>query len=412
VSGTVIVGLDIGGSGVSCAAAELCPDGALDFIGFKKVHSSGVRHGEIVNVEQVSSAIITAVGEVGGQTGTAIKVVYTNLPSKGIAGYNASGVVTTKNGEVTREDVDAVIMSARAQTAAVGRKMLHVIPRTYSVDGHTDILDPRGMSGLRLASSVHIVTAPDSSYKNVVACLQRAGVSIAEVFDTNLSSKHAILHPEELNSGVALIDIGASTVNITVFTEGSPCHTSVIPVGGDYLTNDLVVGLRTSVSEAEKIKLQAQSCDINKAPAGHFKYLALDGKSEHAATNQIITHILSARVEEIMEGISQTLKASGKIPLLNAGIVFTGGTSHLPGLIDVASRTFGSNTPVRLVSGLHLNNATGIKTEMEGAPTCLGVVAAGHQHFIKNHRLMNPKRFGNGWASRLFTGAKKIFGET
>jgi len=409
VSGTVIVGLDVGGAGVSCAAAELQPTG-LEFIGFKRVPTSGVRNGEIVNVEKVADAIIAAVGEVGSQTGTAIKVVYSNLPARDISGLNTTGVVMTETGEVTENDIDQVINSARAQGVVVGRKILHVIPRSYSVDGRDQIVDPKGMSGLRLAASVHVISAPESAYKNLSNCLSRAGLNLAEVFESGWASHRVLLHPEELASGVAMVDVGASTINISIFVDGAPYHTSVVPLGGDYLTNDLSVGLRTSSAEAEKIKLQAKSCDINNAPSGHFKYLALDGRSERTATNQIITHILSARVEEMLDVVANDIESVIKFSKLRAGVVLSGGSIRLPGFTSVAGRFFGEGTPIRAGSEIITNEISGVTGDMSHHPGVLGVVLAGYKHFVEHQKLMNPARFESGLFSRILGSAKRFFG--
>ncbi|RMH51267.1 MAG: cell division protein FtsA [Zetaproteobacteria bacterium] len=343
----LIVGLDIGTHKIACIVAESTPDGKLDVIGIGTHPSRGLRKGVVVNIDATVESIRLAVEEAELMAGVEIKTVYTGIAGSHIHGYNSHGVVATKNGEVSAEDVERVIEAAKAMNIPADQKVLHILPQDYIIDGQEGIKSPVGMSGVRLEAKVHVVTGAVSSAQNIIKCCHRCGLEVADIVLEQLASSEAVLLPDEKEIGVVLIDIGGGTTDIAVFHGGAIQHTSVIPVGGDHLTNDLVVGLRTSPREADILKRKYGACLTRLVPADEMiEVPSVGGHEPRTMPRQVMTQILEPRVDELFEMVKSHLDQSGFRRQLSAGVVLTGGSSLLNGMVELAEEVF--DAPVRL----------------------------------------------------------------
>ncbi|MDQ7012037.1 MAG: cell division protein FtsA [Mariprofundaceae bacterium] len=343
----VLVGLDIGTSKIACVVAESAPDGKLDVIGIGTHPSRGLRKGVVVNIESTVESIRLAVEEAELMAGVEIQSVFTGIAGSHIRGYNSHGVVATKNNEVTREDVDRVIDAARAMNIPADQKILHILPQEYIIDHQDGIREPIGMSGVRLEAKVHIITGAVSSAQNIIKCCNRCDLDVADMVLEQVASSEAVLLQDEKDIGVVLVDIGGGTTDIAVFIDGAIRHTAVIPIGGDHLTNDLVVGLRTSAREADQLKKKYGSCMVSVvSPEDQVEVPSVGGRPPRPMPRQVMAQILEPRVEELFEMIKAELQRSGYQELVAAGIVLTGGSSLLDGMTELAEEMF--DMPVRM----------------------------------------------------------------
>lgn len=343
----IYVGLDIGTSKIACVVAEAGPDGRLDVIGIGTHPSHGLRKGVVVNIESTVESIRLAVEEAELMAGIEIKSVFTGIAGSHIRGYNSHGVVATKGGEVTAEDVDRVVDAARAMKIPADQKILHILPQEYIIDAQDGIREPIGMSGVRLEVKVHIVTGAVSSAQNIIKCCNRCGLDVADMVLEQVASSEAVLNQDEKDIGVALVDIGGGTSDIAVFLDGAIRHTAVIPIGGDHLTNDLVVGLRTSAREADQLKRKYGACMVSMvSPEEQIEIPSVGGRPPRPMPRQVMAQILEPRVEELYELVKAELTRSGYQELLAAGLVITGGSSLLEGMVELAEEIF--DMPVRM----------------------------------------------------------------
>ncbi len=342
----LMIGLDIGTSKIACVVAERTPDGGLDVIGLGTHPSRGLRKGVVVNIESTIESIRLAVEEAELMAGVEIKSIYTGIAGSHIRGINSHGVVATKSGEVNEDDVERVIDAARAMNIPADQKTLHILPQEFIIDHQDGIREPVGMSGVRLEAKVHIVTGAVSSAQNIVKCCNRCGLDVADMILEPLAASEAVLQQDEKDIGVALVDIGGGTTDIAVFLDGAIRHTTVIPLGGDHLTNDLVVGLRTSAREAEKLKRKYGACMVSAiSPEEQIEIPGVGGHLARPMPRQVMAQILEPRVEEIFELVKAELDRSGFQELLAAGLVLTGGSSLLDGIVELGEEIF--DIPVR-----------------------------------------------------------------
>jgi len=343
----VLVGLDIGTSKIACIVAEAAPDGKVDVIGIGTHPSRGLRKGVVVNIETTVESIRLAVEEAELMAGVDIQSVFTGIAGSHIRGYNSHGVVATKNSEVTREDVDRVIDAARAMNIPADQKVLHILPQEYIIDNQDGIREPIGMSGVRLEAKVHVVTGAVSSAQNIVKCCNRCDLDVTDMVLEQVASSEAVLMQDEKDIGVVLIDIGGGTTDMAIFLGGSIRHTHVIPIGGDHLTNDLVIGLRTSAREADQLKRKYGACMTSLVPPeDQIEIPSVGGRAPRPMPRQVMAQILEPRVEELFEMIKEELQRSGFQELAAAGMVLTGGSSLLDGMVELAEEVF--DMPVRL----------------------------------------------------------------
>ncbi|SEM29054.1 cell division protein FtsA [Syntrophus gentianae] len=345
MQGNVIVGLDIGTT-KTCAIVGEVTDTGIDIIGIGSHPSDGLRKGVVVNIDSTVEAVKKAVEEAERMSGYEIRSVFAGIAGGHIKAQNSLGIVAVKGREVGRDDVQRAIEAAKAIAIPLDRQILHTLPQTYVVDEQDGIKDPVGMSGVRLEAKVHVVTGVGTSIQNIEKSVTRVGLDINEIVLEQLAASQAVLSDDERDLGVALLDIGGGTTNIAVFWEGSIRHTAVIPVGGNYLTSDIATGLRTPITEAEKIKIDfgcAYPPMISKEET--IEVPSVGGRDPRSVSRQILGRIIEARTEEILTMAYKEIVRSGYEDVLAAGIVLTGGTSLLDGITELAEQIF--NTPVR-----------------------------------------------------------------
>ncbi len=346
MAGEIIVGLDIGTTKICAVVAEARPDG-IEIIGMGSHPSDGLRKGVVINIENTVNSIKEAVEEAETMAGCEIGSVYAGIAGGHIKGFNSHGVIALKDKEVTQKDVDRVIEAASAVAIPMDREVIHTLVQEFIVDDQDGIVDPLGMSGVRLEAKIHIVTGAVTSAQNIIKCANRAGLDVCDIVLESLASSEAVLNKEERNLGVALIDFGGGTTDMAVFSRGAIKHTSVLPLGGDNLTYDIAVGLRTPKIEAEKIKIKygCSLCSlIGKDETIEVPGVA--GRRPRTLSRHILGEILEPRVEEIFTLIHGELVRSGYENTISSGVVVTGGSAELPGVAEMAEQIF--NAPARI----------------------------------------------------------------
>ena len=341
----IIVGLDIGTTKICAIVGEVVEDG-IDIIGIGSAPSRGLRKGVVINIESTVESIRKAVEEAEAICGLEISSVYTGIAGGHIRGLNSHGICALKEKEVRSSDVEKAIDAAQAVAIPLDREVIHVIPQEFVVDEQDGIKDPIGMSGVRLEAKVHIVTAAVTSAQNIVKCANRAGLNVNDIILEQLAAAESTLSTEEKDLGVAIIDIGGGTTDLAVFSQGSPVHTSVLSIGGNHVTNDIAVGLRTPAAEAEKVKVR-YGCALSSLVGREetIEVPSVGGQSERILSRQILAEIIEPRAEEIFTLIKQEIQKSGYEDMTASGIVLTGGSSLLEGMPELAEQIF--NQPVR-----------------------------------------------------------------
>lgn len=346
IRGKVIVGLDVGTT-KTCAIVGEVTNSGVDIIGIGTHPSSGLRKGVVVNIDNTVEAIRRAVEEAELMSGCEIKSVYAGIAGSHIQGLNSHGIVAVRGGEVDENDVRRAIDAAMALAIPLDRKVIHALPQYYIVDDQDGVKEPIGMAGVRLESKVHVVLGAVTSIQNIIKSVSRVGLDVNDIVLEPLASSEAVLDQDELDLGVALIDIGGGTTDVVVFAEGSIKHTAVLPMGGIYVTNDIAVGLRTPATEAEIIKLKYGCAYTPLIPQEEtIEVPSVGGRSPRRVSRQVLGEIIQPRCEEILSFAHREIMKSGYEDLLGAGIVLTGGTSMIEGSIEVAESVF--NMPVRI----------------------------------------------------------------
>ncbi len=341
----LIVGLDIGTTKIGVVVAELCPEG-VNIIGVGTSPSKGLKRGVVINIESTVASIAKALEEAERMAGCKIHRVCAGIAGAHIQGINSQAVIAIKDGEVKKADIERVIDTAKALSIPTDREILHVLPQEFIVDGQGGIRDPLGMSGSRLEAKIHVVTGAISSAQNIIKCAERCGLEVTDVVLEQLASAYAVLSEDERELGVALVDIGGGTTDVAVFCHGSIQHTSVIPIGGQHLTNDISVGLRTPAENAEEIKKTYGSASAKMIGREEvIEVPSIGGRPDRILRRQILGDILEPRVEEIFELVAREIHRIGFRELLASGVVLTGGSALLPGMVEVAEHVLG--LPVR-----------------------------------------------------------------
>jgi cell division protein FtsA len=342
---SLIVGLDIGTTKICTVVGEASND-QVNIIGLGTFPSKGLRKGVVVNIESTVQSIKRAVEEAELMADCHITSVYAGIAGGHIKGINSHGVIAVKNKEITPKDVKRVIDAASAVAIPIDREVIHVLPQEYIVDDQDGIKDPVGMSGVRLEGRVHIVTGAITSAQNIVKCANRAGLDVAGIVLEQLGSSEAVLTPEEKELGAAIVDIGGGTTDLVVFSSGSIKHTAVFPMAGNHITNDISVGLRTPVEEAEKIKIRygcALTSLVRKDET--IEVPSVGGRKPRVLSRQTLAEIVEPRVDEILTQVRDELMRVGYGNLLASGVILTGGSAILEGIPDLAEQIF--NLPVR-----------------------------------------------------------------
>jgi cell division protein FtsA len=339
-----IVSLDVGTSKI-CAAIGLVNEvEQIDIVGIGQCESKGLRKGMVVNMEETIGSIKRAVEEAELMAGVTVESVYAGIAGGHIKGFNSKGVVAIygKNHEISREDMHRVMEAAKAVSIPADREILHVLPQEFILDGQDGIAEPLGMRGSRLEANVHIVTALSMSIQNLVSCINRAGIEVADIILEQLACSEAALTPDEKELGIALIDIGGGTTDLAVFERGSIWHTAVLPSGGHHFTNDIAVGLRTPIAEAEKIK-KKYGCALSSLLSDD-EVVEVPGVGEQKPrilSRQMLGEIIQPRAEEIFNLVLEEIKRIGYEKSLNAGLVLCGGGAVMEGMVEVAEEIFG-----------------------------------------------------------------------
>lgn len=340
--GELIVGLDIGTTKVVCVVGEVDEDGQLNIVGFGEAPSRGLRKGVIVDIDTTVGSVRQAVTEAEHMAGCRIESVFAGIAGGHIKAFNSHGVAAIKNGDVRVDDVSRVLALARAAAIPMDRDVLHILPQQYIIDGQDGIRAPTGICGVRLEAHVHVVTAAASSVQNIVKCAQLAGLKVADVVLEPLASSEAVLTDEERELGVCVVDIGGGTTDVAIYGNGSLVHTAVIPLGGNHLTNDIVVGLRTPILEAEKLKRQYGAARADMVPADEAIDVPSVGDREpRQLSRRILADIIEPRMEEIFQLVEREIRACGYEEQLTSGVVLTGGASLIAGLDEMAEEVLG-----------------------------------------------------------------------
>jgi cell division protein FtsA len=342
----IVVGLDIGTTKVCAIVGEITDEG-IDIIGFGSAPSKGLRKGVVINIAATEESIRRAVEEAELMAGVKIHSVYAGIAGGHIRGFNSHGIVAVKDGEIRQADVNRVIDAAKAVAIPQDREVIHVLPQQYIIDDQDGITEPLGMSAVRLEARVHIVTAALTSAQNIIKCTNRAGLHCQAIVLEQLASADAVLTQDEKELGVCLIDIGGGTTDIAVFNDGSVVHTAVLPIGGNHLTNDIAIGIRTPQDEAEKIKKRfgsAVAANVNREEM--IEVPSVGGRKPRVLSRQILCEIIEPRVEEIFQLVKEEIQNTGYEELLASGVVVTGGTALLEDITAIGEEVLG--LPVRL----------------------------------------------------------------
>jgi cell division protein FtsA len=337
----VIAGLDLGTTKVSVIVAEVTEDG-VDIIGIGSVPSHGLKKGVVVNIDATVRAIKTAIEQAETMSGIKINTVYAGIAGSHVTGLNKEGVAAISNREVTQSDVDRVLEQAKAIPLPSDRQVLHVLPQEYIVDGHDGIPEPIGMSGVRLEARCHLVTAASHAVENIIKCAERVNLHVAEVVLEPLASAAAVLSADEKEIGVVLIDIGGGTTDVIIYMDGAVVYTSVIPIGGINLTNDIASGLRTPVAEAERIKMKygcAMTAMVDDEET--IEVPSVGGRGPRVLPRRLLAEIIEPRVDEIFQAVRHVIHESGFVEMLASGAVITGGSTLLDGMPEMAEQVMG-----------------------------------------------------------------------
>ncbi|MGZ3690099.1 MAG: cell division protein FtsA [Pseudobdellovibrio sp.] len=409
-NGPVLASLDLGSSSVKLVYSVvnalqkhegLHQETQIDVVGVGLAPNTGTKHGVVVNIEATTDSIRKAKEEAELMSGYRTDEVWVSVCGTHIQSFDSKGMVAIKNKEVTTQDVERVIEAAKAIMVPADRTVLHVIPREYKIDAQDGISDPIGMSGIRLEASVHIVTASQSAISNLIKCIEKAGFKVMGIVLDHLASSKAILSEDEKNLGVCAVDIGGGSSKIIYFVNGSVAHIAVIPVGGAHFTNDISVGLRTPQYAAEKLKKKYGTAVASLVSEDDIVEVeGVGGRKSRTIPRRELAHIIEARAEECLGMIANNVRISGLQPVLGSGIVMTGGTSSLDGLIEMGEFVF--DIPVRRGFPKQVG---GLKDVVKGGEfaTSIGLL----MHGLEQRREYYAKKESGG---SLFAGSPSLDG--
>lgn len=343
----MIVGLDIGTSKVVAIVGEISPAGELSIVGIGSHKSSGLKKGVVVNIESTVQSIQRAIEEAELMAGCQIHSVYAGIAGSHIRSLNSHGIVAIKDREVFQQDLDRVIDAAQAVAIPADQRILHILPQEYLIDEQEGVKEPLGMSGVRLEAKVHLVTCAVNAAQNIEKCIRRCGLEVEDIILEQLASSYAVLTDDEKELGVCLVDIGGGTTDIAIFTEGAIRHTGVIPIAGDQVTNDIAMALRTPTQYAEEIKIK-YACALAKLTGVEetIKVPSVGDRPSRDLSRQALAEVVEPRYDELFTLVQAELRRSGFEDMVAAGIVLSGGTAKMEGVVDLAEEIF--HMPVRL----------------------------------------------------------------
>ncbi len=401
--GELIVGLDIGTTKICAVVGEVFSD-RVDIIGLGAHPSVGLRKGVVVNIDSTVQSIRKAVEDAENMANCEISSVYVGIAGSHVKGFNSHGLIPLRHKEIIQSDIEQVVYAAKAVAISQDQEIIHVLPQHFIVDSQGGIQDPAGMTGVRLEADVHIVTGSATAVHNIIKCCNLAGLEVDDIVLEPIASAEAALTPEEIELGVALLDIGGGTSDLAVFADGCILQTFVLGIGGHNLTNDLSIGLRTPMKKAEQLKEKfgcAIASMIDKDQA--IEVPSVGGRRSRKLSQRVMGEILEPRVEELLTLINQELVESGNKDFVTAGVVLTGGTAMLDHMVDLAEQIF--DLPVRIGYPLHVGGITDIVSTPQCA-TGVGLVLFGMKH-------KSPAGFKTGderLLGRVARGLKGIFG--
>ncbi len=372
----LIVGLDIGTSKVLAIVGEVNVEGEVEIIGYGHHPATGMRKGVVANIEETVTAIQRAVEEAELMAGCQIYSVFAGIAGAHINSFNSHGVVAVRDGEVDESDLDRVIESAKAVAIPNDQSILHLLPQEYIIDGQEGIRFPIGMNGIRLEANLHMVTASVSAEKNIEKCIRRCGLEVDDVILEQLASCESVLTEDEKELGVCLVDIGGGTTDIAVYSEGAVRHTAVIPVAGDQITNDIAIALRTPTQSAEDIK-KRYACALRQLapPDESIEVQTVGDRPPRKLSKQTLAEVVEPRIEELFELVRLDLRRNGFENLIRSGVVLTGGSSKMEGMVELAEEIF--HSPVRLGSPKYLGGLSEVVRNPIYS-TGVGLVQFGH----------------------------------
>lgn len=368
----IVMGLDIGTTKICAIVGEQnAEDDTVEIIGIGSSPSKGLRKGVVVNIESTVESIKQAVEAAQESADVHIDAVYVGIAGGHIKGINSHGIIALKSGEVTHADIERVVEAARAVAMPLDREVIHILPQEFIIDDQEGIQEPLGMAGVRLEAKVHIVTSAVASVQNIVRCVNRAGLDVKDIVLEQLASGEAVLTPHERELGTVLIDIGGGTTDIAIFAEGGVRYTTVLALGGNHITNDIAIGLRTPTMEAERLK-RTYGCALTSLVREDETFdvpTVVGGREPRILSRKLLSEVIESRVEEIFSLAHREVKKSGFADMINAGVVITGGSTLLEGMTESAERVF--ELPVR--QGV----PTGIRGEIEEVYSPLYATAVG-----------------------------------
>ncbi|TAM42774.1 MAG: cell division protein FtsA [Burkholderiaceae bacterium] len=336
----LVVGLDIGTAKVMVVVAEVLTGGELKLAGLGIAHSNGLKRGVVVNIDATVASIQQALREAELMADCKITRVYTGITGSHIRGMNSSGMVAVKDKEVTPADVARVMETAKAINISSDQRLLLVEPQEFVIDGQ-EVKEPIGMSGIRLEAKIHIVTGAQSAAENIIKCVRRCGLDVDQLMLNALASSQAVLTEDERELGVALVDIGAGTTDVAIFTNGAIRHTAVIPIAGDLITSDIAMALRTPTKDAEDIKVESgYAKQLLADPDTQVEVPGLGDRGPRMLSRQALAGVIEPRVEEIFSLVQQVVRESGFEEVLSSGIVLTGGSCVMPGMVELGEDIF------------------------------------------------------------------------
>ena len=391
----LIVGLDIGTSKVVAIVGEINNSGDIEIIGIGSHRSSGLKKGVVVNIESTVQSIQCAIEEAELMAGCEIHSVFAGIAGSHINSLNSHGIVAIKDREVFSHDIERVIDAAQAVAIPADQKVLHILPQEYLIDNQDGVKEPLGMFGVRLEAKVHLVTCAVNAAQNIEKCIRRCGLEVEDIILEQLASSYAVLTNDEKELGVCLVDIGGGTTDIAIFTEGSIRHTGVIPIAGDQVTNDIAMALRTPTLHAEDIKIK-YACALAKLTSSDetIQVPSVGDRPARSLSRQSLAEVVEPRYDELFTLIQAELRRSGFEGLVAAGVVLTGGTSKMEGVVELAEEIF--HMPVRLGSP---QNISGLKDIVNNPiyATGVGLLLYGKQKY-QGHTVKNRENRSNWWA--------------
>ena len=378
-----IVGIDIGTSKIICIVGEVDESGHLTIIGLGKHPSTGLKKGVVVNIEATVMSIQKAVEQAEAMAEIQIRDVYTGIAGSHIRSFNSHGIVAISASEVVHSDVDRVIDAARAVAIPADQKILHILPQEFIIDQQDGIKEPVGMAGVRLEAKVHIVTGAVSSAQNIDRCIRQCGLIPLDIILEQLASSYAVLSDDEKELGVCLIDIGAGTTDVAVFTDGAIRHTAVIPIAGDQVTNDLAIAFRVPPRTADTLKLEHASCMARLASQEEdIEIAGIGDRPAKQISEEKIAQIVQPRYEELFSLIKNELRRSGFEDLIPSGIVITGGASQVKHIVDLAEKVF--EVPVRVGAPENISGIEGVLNN-PSCSTAVGLLQYGLKQSYDGH---------------------------